>query len=516
MSNYEGDSIELNAKDSKNNPSQFLGDFYKASEICTAINDPSTTGNMYKKYHTNFAVRDDGYGFRVTELTQPIAVEDVEKNYTESDYIIRKTASVTNTYEPDESNFEGKIVVNKTWDDKDKENDENTLNTADFNSSTVQTKNAHDYTFTVSRRTPRLPEKSLFSINTWDITAERPTVGVIDETGFFNINLNDPMKKYTAAGNHIQDDSNEPVGYYEKDIIFDKAAYTGISGIPITIKIWKTPDKYNQVEIDGLAIYGQDAVMYTYKINETGTVSAQTNTTADTGDMEAYTFIQPEGKRMVEDNSTASFDLRNELKVFTLNLYKVFGKKYDAQDGTGNKTDILDPGDYNQYFNDEYVNNLRFILERKKGVDGIYERYNYSDNHMTTHNPVLVEADSSNKKYSVEKVMENGKLKYYRLQFKNLPKYSADGYVYYYRVTEIAPTGNDVHYTTTYTTSSSEYGGSTAIDVNCGENESTKNTYVRNNFESKQITVNKYWNDENNNLKGTVGKLHMQQNSIMV
>ena len=208
MSNYEGDSIELNAKDSKNNPSQFLGDFYKASEICTAINDPSTTGNMYKKYHTNFAVRDDGYGFRVTELTQPIAVEDVEKNYTESDYIIRKTASVTNTYEPDESNFEGKIVVNKTWDDKDKENDENTLNTADFNSSTVQTKNAHDYTFTVSRRTPRLPEKSLFSINTWDITAERPTVGVIDETGFFNINLNDPMKKYTAAGNHIQDDSN--------------------------------------------------------------------------------------------------------------------------------------------------------------------------------------------------------------------------------------------------------------------------------------------------------------------
>ena len=66
----------------------------------------------------------------------------------------------------------------------------------------------------------------------------------------------------------------------------------------------------------------------------------------------------------------------------------------------------------------------------------------------------------------------------------------------------------DKHFTTTYPypQNSEDIGRAEgteanqgAYDISCDDdNTNTKNTYVRNNFESKQITVNKYWNDTNN------------------
>ena len=532
LSNYEGGSGELNAV-VNGDSSVFLGDFYKGTEIHNAITS-DTSSNLYTKYNSNFKVLDNKYGFTVTELTQPAEITNtgtdaLTTNPDNSNNPITRTASITNTYEPDKENFKGKLVVNKTWNDhKNTENGENGLNR--------EFETAHDYTFDVSRRTPKLGTDTIFRISTWDITENKPKVEIKATNTDYDISYTpeNDLKAYDSSNTVVT--GSEDIAYYLATINYGKTAYLDVvnSHLTVTIKINKTPgNDYNKVEIDGLAIYGQDAVKYKYSVTEISTVSTQTNTTAnpaDNGKNEAYKLGSCDSCEMTETTVNneqvikADFTLGNDLKVFKLNLYKVFGKTFKKQSDGSNTTAILSPDDYPQYFNDEFVNNLRFMLERKKGENGTYDFYDYNGSSVSNHihEGTSVHGTENHKEYSLIKGTDNGKTIYY-LTFDNLPKYSPDGYVYYYRVTELNTiTETDKHFETTYPENSGDIGRAEsqgAHDITCGENDNAKNTYVRNNFESKQITVNKYWNDTNNadglrpeNLKVTI-KEYIQDNT---
>ena len=139
--------------------------------------------------------------------------------YTDSDYIIKRSASLTNTYEPDVNNFEGKIVVNKTWNDhKNTENGENGLNR--------EFETAHDYTFDVSRRTPKLGTDTIFRISTWDITENKPKVEIkaTNDQGYsITYDNNNNMVAYTSSNTVVT--ASEDIAYYLATINYGKTAY---------------------------------------------------------------------------------------------------------------------------------------------------------------------------------------------------------------------------------------------------------------------------------------------------
>ena len=285
LSNYEGGSDELNAKVNEDS-SDFLGDFYKRTEIQNAITS-DTSSNLYTKYNSKFKVLDNKYGFTVTTLTQPAEITNTGTDAltTEPDNSntpISRSAAITNTYKPDKENFKGKLVVNKTWNDH-KDSNGNVLNS--------EFETAHDYTFEVSRKTPKLASDTIFEISTWDIQAGNPKVEIkaTNDQGY-SITYDNASDMVAYDSSNTKVTGSENIAYYKATINYGKTAYDPHlnDALKVEIKIWKTNDaNYNKVEIDGLAIYGQDAVKYKYSVKEISTVSTQTNS-SDSGDKEAY------------------------------------------------------------------------------------------------------------------------------------------------------------------------------------------------------------------------------------
>ena len=260
LSNYEGQTVVLNALDAaiasaSGNPSGaartdgFLGTFYKANEIYNA-GTPT--------------VQDDALGFKVKKMIQPLeinATSDPDQS------VISRNASIQNSYEPSSDNFKGVLSVKKTWNNHDKIN-ENTRNTSDF-------ENVENYSFIVSRKTQKINSKQLFRINTYDETTRMPKVDVlVTAQDGFNITETQPMQAYDQSDQPIAQDSQTAVNYYQTTVLFDKTVYEDIAGIPVTFRIYqrkKTDPDFadnKKVEITGLAIYAQDAVKYTYTIEE--------------------------------------------------------------------------------------------------------------------------------------------------------------------------------------------------------------------------------------------------------
>lgn len=496
--NFEDTAVELNALDNGNNTSTFLGDFYLRETVQNAINTNDPNGNLYSKYNS-IPIKDSAYGFKIKTYIQPERID----NEPDTNHLITKTAEIKNSYEPELSNYQGKLVVEKQWDNKDA-SDQNSLN-SEFTKK--------GYKVTVSRMTSNIDEESIFQISTGDKDTDAPTVSVVDSasTNDYQITL----------GTMTPNQSDGKTDYYVETIQFKKTSYTGFTEtIPVTFRIYKrrpTDNDYatmhNKIEISGLAIYAQDATKYTYYITED---------TAELSDpMKAYVTNYKIGNSWIksrvgqkmekEDNVyTANFGLKNELKVFTLTLYKVFGKEYTPQGSNTKTTTILEPRDYNLYFNNDFVKALRFELWRKEGQSGTFKRYNYMDTSITAN----VENDGSDKQYSVN---INGQT--YSLKFKNLPKYSPNGNVYYYQVREkYRP--DRAHYTILYTNNRSQEGDSSYKEVTCDDNTSDKETSVRNVFEAKQILIKKYWEDDSNadgmrpvNLKTTVTEFIPQYTS---
>lgn len=463
ITNYKGQTVVINANENGNS-ADFLGSFYRASEVQSAIQNQGT--NMYTKYH-DVPVNYQGLGFKVKTLTQPETVENELYTEQNKDVVIQRYALVNNSYEPGANNFQGRININKSWNNHNGQNSRNN----EFDDFT-------NYTVTVGRKTPKIGHKNLFRIETGNSSSDVPTITWVGGTEEFEIDLNThAMTPYRADGTKILTGSSDTVSYYEQKVKYKNKSYSDIDQLLVTIRINKNPGSadHNKIEIDGLAIYAQDGVRYTYSVAEEP-IAAYKATETQHSEMDA------------NNNDTAEFSFNNELDVFTLNLYKVFGKKYTPQGGSNEITDVLDPDDYDQYFDDAFVNTLSFTLYRKEGQNGTYEPYKYGAADIND-NPTYKVARSTN---------SSGKTIYSKA-FYNLPKYSKNGELFYYKVVESdKPQG--ARYSVTYTTVISDSGNSNSdySGISCGKTEDSKSTYVRNSFESKQITLNKYWDDNNN------------------
>lgn len=388
LSTYEGGQpVELNALDNGDTQT-FLGDFYAGNAIQTTIqNDPDGCSNLDEKYGTGFTIRSEIDGFKVKEFTQPVVIDGSEGSEFNR---IQRSASIKNSYEPEVMSYQGNIYVSKSWVNYTG-NDQNPLN--------EEFTDVKDYAVIISRKTAKIGEEKLFKVNTKDSNTGIPAVSIEIPSEHQSEDITEgKMTAHKSDGSTAS--SGDTIAYYEETINFKKTVYTGFNDtIPVKFRIYKgnkTDEMYNKIEIHGLAIYAQDATKYTYVITE---YTPEANTTDP---MNSYipkyktasnTWSKnPVGKKM-DDNDRADFSLRNDLKVFTLNLYKVFGKKYEENNTT--QRAILDPADYSQYFNDEFVDQLRFEIYRKKGTDGEFEKYYYAD------------GKDANDQYSVKKVVKN-------------------------------------------------------------------------------------------------------------
>lgn len=480
--NNDNESVVLNAyeiADESESTVSFLGDFYKRNEISAAIAAAASDSTLFK--YKGVPVKAEGLGFKVKMLEQPAEITNSgadEYSFETQNVPIKRTAAITNCYEPDVNNFKGELIVNKRWNNHDADG-ENGLN-----SEFTQVK---DYTFTVSRYTKNIlgkesiPEKVLFKIETNNETAHTPVITLGDD--YFHFVESSPMRKVESNENGTK------VCYYEEILKLKKDSYTALDEIEVTIRIHKRDPEdadyltmHNKVEISGLAIYAQDAIRYTYKIDE------------DLAKLREYrNKDNPLSSKMEDDPETNTtkkeFTLENELKVFDLKLYKVFGKSYFDENEAKETTAIISGDDYHQYFNDAFVSQLKFKIYRKEGPGGAYKEYKYAEEN--------VDLDSVAYPYSVSKTSSTGDLRYSKV-FSDLPMYSKTGQKYYYRVEEAAPGSSD-HYFVLYTNDRNTPGSKDGADVSVS-NDDTKelSTYVRNVFEAKQIRVNKYWEDSDN------------------
>lgn len=459
----------------------------------TTINEPTLSKTVYAdgKYYK------DG---KIYNSDDSVAVDSpTEENFNslEVDHY-EYSAGIENKYEPDETNFEGKLVINKTWN-----------NIKTNNSANSEFDAYENYRFTVSRYTRRIGKKNLFQIITGGSDSDDPykpvlEVGddyhnevfvihsVADSTSthpvFFPYDSND--QKIETVDTTAQNYQNPKAAgytyaYYMCQMTFTKSEYKALFGdITVRIKVYPAgTGKNKMVEIENLAIYGQDGVGYTYVIDEVA-ASAYTATPKVT-----------EKTMTIDDNGThtLTFPLTNVLKTFDLKLNAVFGSYHDDKNEQNNYS-VLNKDDYSQYFNQQFVNGLTFKIQRKDPGDnttwGDY-RYNNGDGSISGSQLTLG---------------DNG----YYFNFEDLPKYKPnDNHLesstsaYSYRIIQTKKWENDAHVATYYpqslddldiTKNSQEY----AYVVTPSDSDTSRDTYVRNVFESKKIRLDKFWADDNN------------------
>ncbi len=73
-----------------------------------------------------------------------------------------------------------------------------------------------------------------------------------------------------------------------------------------------------------------------------------------------------------DDYGKVTFELENQLKVFTLRLNKIFGKHTDALSSSYQQ---IRPEAYDQFFNRDFVNKLEFKLYRRITGSSEWELY---------------------------------------------------------------------------------------------------------------------------------------------
>lgn len=401
---------------------------------------------------------------------------------------VQMKSEINNTYEPDDDAYEGKLIVNKHRDFKITNNTDN----SEFYTQL-------GYKFRISRKTPKIAEKNILEIDTnpkYNTTSniqidqteggKLPSVKCIALPEVFNFQITTPMAAYDANDQLLTGEFEESaVKYYRVEYSFTKTVY---SVTPMTLKVTIYPNKHNpndsaadynngknQVIIEGIAIYAQDAALYEYIIDEF--------------DCDPFKDLDPISETMTKDSNDkykAEYDLNNELNVFDLKLNKEFGTKYQDENGYDTYRK-LNKREYSQYFNDNYVNQLKFTLYRSE--DGgntwnIYKTLNASDeNHRINqhdgHEYYYVFKDLPN--YNPNETDSNGNMVKYRY--------------YIEEVDTTAGTHVDIGYPERTSTSTP-----TAVQnaVTAPGSSARQTTTVRNYFESKNIELDKYWEDSDN------------------
>lgn len=439
---------------------------------------------------------------------------------------LHKVVDVTNSYHPDESNYKSKLTIDKDWNTFDNENpvnkEFNGISNYSFKLKRYATNIQEKALFKVDTGTnadgvPYIDITNVYKDNDFTITQNsftkkknlvvtrtdsasevkfklKRSANSADETldeiytipaGETSLTINDvdiqngSNMDYTYNAVSSTDGTAltgftcayDGAEYYGTTITLTKDAYHGSTGtiapIKIIIRVIDTSENNRpskKVEIEGLSIYAQNGMVYTYVVDE---IEMNAYHRKDDNRKERkITLVKNETTGKVESGH-AEFALENELKYFNLNINKVFGAEYKDASGT-TKYDKLEPEDYVLYFNDEFVKNLKFTLQRRKKTannDGTWSVYSTLQLNQTK--PVIRE----NVDYIEPTVVENsdgkstitGQLSIYTdgsrkgqyyYTFKYLPIESVDGVLYEYRIIESSanvgdhvsiyyPSGND-------------------------------------------------------------------------
>ena len=392
--------------------------------------------------------------------------------------------TVQNTYQPDDTNFQGHINVTKEWDtDKLNYIDKTTFD------------QVRAYSFTLSRFTKLIPEQTLFEVDTTDslsaspvpafthladgITVKHPDPGVTDDF-VPSATLPDADNKFGTA----PEEGKNPryyVGILEKDN----------KNFTVVIEVGEVQDGevvltyVNNMYISGFAVYGHDALKYTYKVTENPKSGYTPYLKTDKGNE----------KQLSNDlNSPAPVvELGNRLDVFNIQIHKTFAKEYE--DSSGTHIEPLTALETSQFFNEAYFGQLEFKLLRSS-VPNVTE-----EAASVTGDAILDEQGRS----------QNGIPKAeYTYTFADLPITDINGRPYTYWLVE-TDGAQSVDSSKVYTRYAGEaFTDTTAtldpnrhtIDVQASDKNTTKDTFVQNVFKAKKIKINKYWLD-NNNEDGT-------------
>ena len=225
-----------------------------------------------------------------------------------------------------------------------------------------------------------------------------------------------PSSSNTAV---VAPTTENPLRYYIAKVKKDTDTSSGESANPIMVVVDVSD---NKVYIRNLAVYGQDASKYTYKITEVPKIGY----TCTSDDERKETKLDTDAQNPKE------LYLENALDVFNLKVYKSFGREYQDSD---NKTYIepIPENDFAQFFNDEYFNQLTFNLYRKSGTDttgSLYKTIHGSDiNHKET------EGETTTWKRTNDNFDKSNNSYYYI--FNDLPLTDVNGNYYTYWVEEV-------------------------------------------------------------------------------
>ena len=149
MTNYKGTTVHFNTTDNNNTYVQ-------------------TIGGQSVKIMGDYVDSGDGYICDISPVENKKLFDNngnpiLDGNNNPTYDPTKKEAVVDNRYEPDDENYKGKLIVNKSWDFKTGSNGDtgNNSNNSEFNNDLVK-----GYKFIVSRKTLSIAEKSLIDVDT--------------------------------------------------------------------------------------------------------------------------------------------------------------------------------------------------------------------------------------------------------------------------------------------------------------------------------------------------------------
>ncbi|MBR4424545.1 MAG: Cna B-type domain-containing protein, partial [Oscillospiraceae bacterium] len=291
------------------------------------------------------------------------------------------------------------------------------------------------YTFTLSRRTRKIAAQSLFTLTTRDNYEG-------DQT---------PELTPTAGG---------PVTVVRGFALSDEGKFVAnlsLDGNPVTVTVDLSN---NGVQVDGLAIYARDAVRYDY-------------TVAEDNSNPAYLPVSPLSHRLTDPDA---FALSNVLNTTDLRVNKRFGASVNGEIAE------LDYAHFCQFFNEDYLKSLELTLYRKTEDESDWNKY-LTQSGQDGEGALTLTLEAENDQY------------YY--VFRDLPKYSAEGEAYQYRLSETKNGGTLV--TTQYRDAEDAYQSDPSpLTPPDSDEDETPSLTVRNSFPARAVTLRKIWDDRDN------------------
>ena len=396
-----------------------------------------------------------------------------------------KTAAITNRYQPDEDDFKSTVNVSKHWE---------------LYNFTHKTQYQRGFAFTLKRFTPRIGEKNLFKVEVNGQRLVQNSGGVyevvFDQTPQLILDGITDQTMTIEAVEGYRDGNNKPVfvptgeKQYRTVIIFTKSIYTLDRDIEVTIDVDLTESTDYRIRIDGLAVFGQDGVRYTYQAVEDN-IPGFTRYLRNDTDESAQQLAVSNGRYQ------ASLSLFNKADTASIGVVQFFGAL--LENGTVEKLPVED---HAQFFDNAYRNQLRYTIRAVSPNTDANNDFNLS---FTIAGNNLVQEGTEAQGTEVYHPGDGTGYYYYskdsggdRLK---IPVYDPLGAPYQFIVEETNKGGTNVNvYGNTnrsaFNNAISAVPESQSVTLNQSGSALTGGTaYFENAFPAKRITVSKYWED---------------------